>query len=58
MEPKAMCPQEVVVQALPPTEGLAVILVFEMSRKNHFNYMVFLDSNGSASVSPFYSPTT
>jgi len=45
-------PDRVVVQAKGTSpDGLCVCLRFEMRIKNSFNYIVFLDSHGAASVS-------
>jgi hypothetical protein len=45
-------PQSIKVNLLPnDTEGLAVNLCFEASKKNNFNYILFVDSNGRAEAS-------
>jgi hypothetical protein len=39
-------PRQVTIQVAPPSEGLAVSVTFEMWRKNHFTYTVFLGPDG------------
>ena len=43
-------PQHVSVRVTPPTGGLAVLIIFEMSRKNDFSYTVFLGPDGTVNV--------
>lgn len=43
-------PRQVTLTVVPPCDGLAVSVTLEMSRKNHFTYMVFVGPDGIAKV--------
>jgi len=44
-------PKYVTVRVIPPSEGLAVLITLEMSRKNRFDYIAFVAEDGVAKVS-------